>query len=255
MKNAMKYKRVFVLGGTTEGKELSKWLIEKGIAVWLSVATAYGKEQMQEVKGVHLIEERLDEEAMIKLLAKECFECVIDATHPYAQLVTQNIRVACEKTKTLYKRVIRTGYEKEENIWYFKTVQEIIAFLEDTKGHILLTTGSKDLEAFTALSNYQERLYARMLPMPKIIESALARGYLMSHLICMQGPFSSEMNEALLTHIEAAYLVTKDSGDVGGMEEKVKAALKLGVKVICLERPLQEQGLSLEQLYKWLEEV
>lgn len=251
----MKYKKVFVLGGTTEGKELSKWLIEKGIVVWLSVATPYGKEQMQEVKGVHLIEERLDEEEMIRLLKEEGFECIIDATHPYAQLVTQNIRSACEKTDSLYKRVIRKCYTKEENVWYFKTVQEIVAFLEDTKGHILLTTGSKDLEAFTALSCYQERLYARMLPMPKIIEAALASGYLMSHLICMQGPFSSEMNEAILTHIGATYLVTKDSGDLGGMEEKVKAALKLGVKVICLERPLQEDGLSLEALYRWLEEV
>lgn len=254
MKNAMKYKKIFVLGGTTEGRKIADYLKHRAIEVWLSVATDYGKELMEGTDGIHLIEERLDEEAMIALLDKEKFDCVIDATHPYAQIVTQNIKAACTKTGVCYKRMLRASSEKEDHLIYFKTIEEMIPFLNKTTGNILLTTGSKDLEAFMALENYTERLYVRMLPMAKTLQTAIQMGYKMSHFICMQGPFSYEMNMASLKHVDASYMITKDSGDIGGMKDKVEAARVLGIKVLCLERPTKEEGLSLEELRCWLEE-
>lgn len=254
MRSVMKYKKIFILGGTTEGRILAEYLIGKDVEVWLSVATDYGKEQMHHTEGIYLIEERLDERAMLQLLKEKQFDCVLDATHPYAQLVTQNIKSACEKVGVLYKRIIRESYDKEEGIYYFDNVAEIVHFLSQVEGDVLLTTGSKDLASFTLLNHYEQRLYVRMLPMPKGIEIAISLGYQMSHLICMQGPFSYEMNKALLRHVKAKYLVTKDSGDIGGMQDKVRAAKALGVEVICLTRPVKEEGLRLEQIYQWLEE-
>ncbi|MEG0712943.1 MAG: precorrin-6A/cobalt-precorrin-6A reductase, partial [Niameybacter sp.] len=70
-----------------------------------------------------------------------------------------------------------------------------------------------------------------------------------------QGPFSLEMNTALLKHVQAKYLVTKDAGDLGGMRDKMQAALDLGVEIICLERPIEESGLTLEALYQALQET
>lgn len=32
----------------------------------------------------------------------------------------------------------------------------------------------------------------------------------------MEGPFSEELNYAMLKHVDAEYLVTKDSGSAGG---------------------------------------
>lgn len=259
MKNAMKYKKILILGGTTEGRVLCEHLKRKSVEVWLSVATQYGKELMQDVQGLHLLQNRLDEAAMIDLLEQEQFGCVIDATHPYAQIVTQNIKVACAKTGILYKRLLRENAckendDREEQILYFKTLSEIVAYLNATTGNVLLTTGSKDLETFSKLENYQERLYVRMLPMPQTLQEQMAKGFKMSHFVCMQGPFSYEMNVALLKHVQAAYMVTKDSGDIGGVKDKVEAALEVGVKVLCLERPIQEEGMSLEAIYTWLEE-
>ena len=254
MKNVMKYKKIFVLGGTTEGRKISQYLVSQEIEVWLSVATDYGKALMDETQGIHLLEERLDEEAMVRLLNREKFDCVIDATHPYAQIVTQNIKSACRQTDVCYKRLLREGSIKEDGLIYFKTIKEMIPFLNKTTGSILLTTGSKDLEAFRALENYEERLYVRMLPMSETLKTATQMGYKMSHFICMQGPFSYEMNVALLKHVQASYMITKDSGDIGGVKDKIEAARTLGVQVLCLERPTKEEGLSLEALCHWLEE-
>ena len=44
-----------------------------------------------------------------------------------------------------------------------------------------------------------------------------------STVIAMQGPFSEGMNEQLLSHVKARYLVTKDSGKIGGFQEKMEA--------------------------------
>ena len=40
----------------------------------------------------------------------------------------------------------------------------------------------------------------------------------------MQGPFSKELNLAMLRAVDARYFVTKESGKSGGFLEKVQAA-------------------------------
>ena len=100
-----------------------------------------------------------------------------------------------------------------------------------------LTTGSKELKAFTALPDFEKRLYARVLSTPEVATMAASLGFVGKHLICMQGPFSKELNTAMLKQFDAAYLVTKDSGKVGGFEEKLLSAREAGAKVILIGRP------------------
>lgn len=255
MKNAMKFKRIFLLGGTTEARSIIAFLKKRDIEVTVSVATTYGEEvlEAEKEKCVQVLQKRLDEEGFIEIFKKEQYHLVIDASHPYAQQATLNCKKACEKVGIRYRRVVRE--EMVNQVLSFCSVEEIIAYLENTEGNILLTTGSKDLKAYTKLTHFEERLYIRMLPIAKSIEEQLERGYLMSHLICMQGPFSMELNKAMLNQIQARYMVTKDSGLVGGTKEKIEAAKALGVTLLCLSRPSQEDGMSLEQFYKWIEEV
>ena len=88
-------------------------------------------------------------------------------------------------------------------------MEEAVRLLRQTQGHILLTTGSKDLAAFTQIEDYPERVFARILPSAENIRQAQALGFRGSHLICMQGPFSVEFNAALLRQIQADWMVTK----------------------------------------------
>ena len=109
--------------------------------------------------------------------------------------------------------------EEEETITYVKSIREAVEYLEKTSGNILVTTGSKELSAYTALTDYQERIYARVLSLPSVVEACQKLGFEGKHLIAMQGPFSKEMNEATLRQYECQYLVTKDSGKAGGFGE------------------------------------
>jgi precorrin-6Y C5,15-methyltransferase (decarboxylating) len=83
------------------------------------------------------------------------------------------------------------------------------------------------------------------------LKKALDLGFQGSNIICMQGPFNKEINTATLKIIDAKFLVTKDSGDAGGFEEKVSAALSLGCKVIAISRPVQEDGYTLDEVLSY----
>ncbi|MFR3949125.1 MAG: precorrin-6A/cobalt-precorrin-6A reductase [Ruminococcus sp.] len=142
----------------------------------------------------------------------------------------------------------------EDKAVYVEDTEAAVRFLEDTKGNILLTTGSKELGKFTALSDAGERIYARVLSLPSVMETCKGYGFEGKHLIGMQGPFSMELNAAMLRQYDCRYLVTKDTGKAGGFQEKIDAALMCDVIPVIIGRPLQEEGLSVAECKHMLTE-
>ena len=70
----------------------------------------------------------------------------------------------------------------------------------------------------------------------------------------MQGPFTQALNEAMLRALDIRYLVTKDTGAAGGFGEKLRAARACGVTPLVIRRPLQEEGIGVEDCLKLLGE-
>ena len=120
---------------------------------------------------------------------------------------------------------------------------EAAAFLANTEGSILLTTGSKELAAYSGILDFTQRVYARVLPMDASLEACRTAGLKASHIIAMQGPFSEEMDLATLRFANAAWMVTKDGGEAGGFPAKVSAARKAGVGLVVIGRPPQRGGI------------
>ncbi len=96
-------------------------------------------------------------------------------------------------------------------------------------------------------SHLQARTLARVLPDSRVLEHCEALGIRGKHLIAMQGPFSAELNEAMLRQTGAGWLVTKESGGRGGFAEKLEAAGRCGIRTVVIGRPSQERGLTLEE--------
>lgn len=237
--------RVLIFAGTTEGKEISGFLAENGIWVTTCVATEYGNMVMPQNDKIEVRTGRLEIEQMAELM--ENCEFVIDATHPYASIVTNNIKAACKKVNKEYIRLLRPSI-KAEKVITVKDTNAAAAYLNTVEGNVLLTTGSKELEAFTAVRDFEKRLYARVLPSLTAVETCTRLGFKGKNLICMQGPFSHELNAAMLKQVSARYIVTKDTGDAGGFEEKISAANETGTTVILIDRPSENEGYTLMQL-------
>ena len=245
---------IIVFAGTTEGCDISNFLAEHQIHVLACVATDYGSKSLKENEYLKIHAGRLTEPEMEALLNEKKPEMVLDATHPYAAEVTENIRTACQNTGLEYRRVLREAGAYQDQAVYVPDTQAAIEFLEGTEGNILLTTGSKELGKYTALSDAGERIYARVLSLPSVMETCKGYGFEGKHLIGMQGPFSMELNAAMLRQFDCKYLVTKDTGKAGGFQEKIDAALSCGTVPVIIGRPLKEKGLSVAECRHMLAE-
>lgn len=235
---------------------LAEWLAEQGISVLVSVATEYGRQALKPGTGLAIRTGRLDMDGMEQLLCSKHPRIVLDATHPHAQEVTRLLKQACEHTNVRYERVVRGAEnEKTEAAVWVDTAAEAAKVLEEDRRAVLLTTGSKELEAFASVPELRGRIYARVLPDSKVLASCESLGIRGRQLIAMQGPFSVEMNEALLRAVDAGWLVTKESGTSGGFEEKLEAAERCGARAVVIRRPQEEGGLTIDGAKRLMREL
>lgn len=245
--------RFLVFGGTTEGRELADWLSCRGCEVTVFSATGYGAAL---VRGGPRVESRvgpLSPQEMRELMRAGSFACVVDATHPYATKITADVARAAADAGLERLRVVRES-EPQGSWTGCGDAADAAAKVRDVPGRVLLTTGTKELELFaSALPDFAERLYVRVLPVPASIERTREAGIPPSHVIAMQGPFSRELNVALIREFGISALVTKASGAAGGFWEKIEAARECGVRAFVIHRPLDEAGYSVEETKRELE--
>lgn len=243
---------IWIIAGTTEGRKLVEMLRNCGVKIYVSVATEYGLSLLGNHENVHLLAQRLNQEEMTAFLQKTKPDCVIDATHPYAGKVTAYLSHACQETNTKYFRLLRPASGKGDFV-NARDSEHAAELLKDTDGKVFLTCGSKELQAFTGIPGFAERLYVRILPTEESLAKCLSLGFKNAQIICMQGPFSKEMNIATLKATGASILVTKDSGEIGGYDEKMEAAQELGIPVIVIGRPFEEgEGMDFRQVIQKL---
>ena len=165
-------KRILIFSGTTEGRQLADILDASGICADVCVATGYGHEVMTEGQYRNIYTGRLTEEEMKEFMQKGDYAAIVDATHPYAVVVSSNIRQASAQAGLPYYRLRRTlqSAGDDSDVIYVKSQQECVRALEQTSGNILLTTGSKELHCYCENETLRERLFVRVLPGTESIE-------------------------------------------------------------------------------------
>lgn len=253
-------KKLLIFGGTTEGRLLADFCDRHDLPAELSVATAYGSEVLPGYRSVRILQGRKNAEEMKALLTSGGFGLVLDATHPHAAEVSREIRSACGETGTELVRVLRaedapearTELAGRDLLFRAADAAEAASIAASLPGGIFLTTGSKELSAFSALP--KERLFARVLPSAEALEACREAGIPSAHISAMQGPFTAEMNEAMLRQTGCRILVTKDSGIRGGFREKMEACRRTGAAAVVIGRPETEEGMTLAETFQLLRE-
>ena len=233
---------ILLFAGTTEGRRIAEALSDQPVSVTISVATEYGETLIAPAENVRVIFGRKNADEIEALIRDSGAELLIDATHPYAVEVTKTLKTVCERTGTEYVRVLR-GASDADGCVFVADTDAAVRYLNETQGNVLLTVGSKELAHYTAVKDYETRLFARILPVKESTDAAFALGFTGKRLICMQGPFSEELNEATIRAIDAKYLVTKDTGSAGGFAEKIAAAKACGITPVVIRRP-EEEGIT-----------
>lgn len=250
-------KEILIFAGTTEGRKLSESLALSGITHTLCVATEYGEMVLKENPFMNVHCGRMNEEQIKKFIRNGKFEAVVDATHPYADIVTKNIKSAMEGMNIPYLRLKRElmASMKEENVIYFETNEACAKALEEMQGNILLTTGSKELAKYCVSEDVKSRLFVRVLPGMESLSLCMEQGIKGKQIIAMQGPFTTEMNEAMIRQYGISCLITKQSGTSGGYSEKLEAAKKTGISVFVIGHPGEDAGYSFHEVCNELEKI
>ena len=274
----------YVSGINQKNKGCTGNAVEHPVRCFVCTATGYGKRILDNLPEVAICAGRMDSAGIQHFIEKNNIDLVIDATHPFAGEVTANIKSACaaanmkieannilQKSAVRYVRCLRERGEhiSGENIRataggamrnagdsavWTDSVSQAVSYLKKTTGNILIATGSKELHLYTEIEKYRQRCFARVLSTREAVEKSVDLGFEGRHLIAMQGPFSVEMNLALLKQTEAAWFVTKESGATGGFEEKLKAARLAQAVPVIVGRPY-ETGESLETVKEMIKQI
>ena len=240
--------KICIFAGTTEARRLVELLSTQPVSVTACVATEYGETLLPEGGNVTVRSGRIPVDGIIQMLSDTKYDLVIDATHPYAASITESVARACAETGTEYLRLLREASEQAEDALCVADAEEAAALLSKKEGNILLTTGSKDLKIYRKIKGFRERVYARVLPLDASLALCREAGVETSHILAMQGPFSEEMDEAMLRAVSAQWLVTKDGGEAGGFAAKAAAARKAGAQLLVVGRPKQRDGKTFSQV-------
>jgi len=266
---------LWVFSGTSDGNALANRLAACGNAVVVSAATEYGATLVQEdCPGVTVWAGRAGVEARRQALVASGARALIDATHPYAGTISQQLMGLSRELDIEYLRyerpstlrgdvlarstdsaIVREGasgngerkvHESQAPGEFPGTsVIELCASPEHAAQRaiaqgqrIFLATGSKDLAAFLqAPGAADKKWFVRITAEPDFIQRAIDLGVPRGQICAMQGPFSRAFNMALWQDWQIDCVVTKDSGEAGGFDGKATAAAALGIPLLVIERP------------------
>jgi precorrin-6x reductase len=241
---------LWVFSGTSDGNALANELAQQGYPVVVSAATEYGGEvAARHCAGVSIWAGHQGVEAQKQALSRHRAKAIVDATHPYAKLISEQLMSLSKNLDIPYLRFERPGSvgyverseacpEPVERAHHADSVEQAAEMAIKLGRRIFLSTGSKNLARFLTAPGANERdWFARMTPEPEFIQRAIDLGLPRSHICAMQGPFSEAFNIALWRDWNIDCVVTKDSGDAGGFQAKAAAAEALGIPLLVIARP------------------
>ena len=196
--------KVLVFAGTTEGGAITDLLANAGIKVHACVATEYGRTSLRPNPNVEVSAHPLPPEEM-RALMKE-YPVVVDATHPYAVRITGHIKEACADTGAEYIRLRRPeSFAAGDDIITVDSIDAAVEYLKGTEGNILVTTGSREISKYTAIPDYRERVFARVLSIQDSVAECAKNGFEGKNLFAMQGPFCEELDYGMMVQIGARF--------------------------------------------------
>jgi len=233
-----------MLAGTSDARELAVKLHQKGYQLLTTVVTESAAKSIEEA-GLQVHVGRLTAEEMTQLIKERGFQLVVDASHPFAEEASKNALTGAKEAGVPYIRYERESQTfQHELIKVVEDYKQAAEYAAEKRGVIMLTTGSKTLQIFAEklIGLPDTTLVARMLPRLDNMEKCEQLGVEQKNIVAMQGPFSKELNKALYEHYKVTLMITKESGKVGAVDEKLEAALEMGIETVMIARPKVNYG-------------
>ncbi|WP_455645108.1 precorrin-6A reductase [Methanosphaera sp.] len=236
--------RYMVMSGTSDSTKVINFLSEdKDNYILATTVTDYGSKIAESAGATEVISKALREEDFINVIKEKKIDTLIDATHPFAAVATETAIESCEKAGINYIRYERASTILPES----DLIHKVPSFPEGAKKSKELLKNEDDklmhLAGVMTLSEIVKevnpnQVVVRVLPNTFSITKTQNNGIPASNIVAMQGTYSKEFNMSLMKEYNVTAIITKESGESGGAEEKINAALELGIPVVLVTRPV-----------------
>ncbi|WKY46471.1 precorrin-6A reductase [Eubacteriaceae bacterium ES3] len=229
--------KVLVIAGTADAMQVINRIMEEKHQVCVSITNRMSLTSLDQQEKLEVFQGKVNKQNFTDLLAKVKPDCIIDASNPYSGEITKNVLSVSEERKVPYIRFLREQPDFDDpDIIKVESHRQACQVLNETSGNILLTVGSNRLETYTCIDNYKERVCVRVLPDSNVILKCEKIGFNRKNIVAMRGPFNESLNKEIYKFLNAKFLVTKESGNIESVMEKIKAAKSMGMKIVLIER-------------------
>jgi len=229
--------RILLLAGTGEARQLAEQLSTvENIEVIASLAGATREPKRYPVKtrtggfgGADGLARYIDDQHI---------DLIVNATHPFAEIMSVNAVRAAGATGTGLLRLLREPWLPVDGDQWLDVdnMAEAVAALPDG-ARVLFATGRGSVEQIAATNSRDGVWGAIRLIDPSNQCFPLKHG----KFILARPPFLVDQELELMQRLKITHLVTKNAGGISGMA-KFEAARALGIKVTVIKRPQQPDG-------------
>lgn len=235
---------ILIMAGTKDARDIIELLSSnrknaESLTIYATTVTNYGAKLAEDAGADIVYSKPLSGDKLEEVLKREEIKLLIDATHPFAKFATINAIKACHNVDVNYVRFERPPLDFDgEKIHKTDDFEKAGVLAKDLagKGTIFHLAGVNTLK--DVMKNVlADQLIVRVLPNLISIKQCNELGISGEKIVAMQGTFSKEFNKSLLEEYNTKVIITKESGETGGVSEKIEAAQELGIDIVLVTRP------------------
>ena len=222
---------ILVFGGTTEGRKAAIALEDAGKTFYYSTR---GSEQ--EIDLVHGIRTTggMDVDDITRFCDEKGIALLIDAAHPFAENLHRNIIEAARRKQLPVIRYERQYPPRSDDMIWCDDYNDAVEKMERHGiERLLALTGVQTIGKLKPFWE-QHLTWFRILNRASSVELALRSGFPKEYLTF----YDDDPTAATIETLHPDAIITKESGESGGFDEKVEAARKADIPVFVVCRPV-----------------
>ena len=253
------YKNVWILSGTSDGPVIANRLLELNYSVFASVLTYKAGQAYIENPKLHIITGKLNnKDQIINFINKNKITCVIDATHPFAVIISKNLNNACKEINTpllLFER--KSLINNTNNFFYIDHLKDIKNVDIENK-NILLAIGSRFLnDTANYYMNCKANVFTRVLPTYESITKAFGSCIKNSNIAILEpGKNNSILEKKLCDFWEIDYVLCRESGSYSQKNwERIVSGSKMKLFLVKRPKVKNDNSYSFDQYHNLINHI
>ncbi len=225
---------ILILGGTTEGRAAAAVLEEAGQPFFYATR---GCEQQVDLHHGMRLSGGMDKAEISLFCRQHDIRLLLDAAHPFAQGVHENVaQVATQlhlpsiRYERIYSRPMGSDI-----VWCNDFSDMMDRVRRADLRRVLALTGVQTIAKLRDLwTDPNVDCHFRILDRDASRRLAQEQGFPADHLCYFD---RGETTMQLLQRLQPQAILTKESGESGGFDDKIEAARQMGIPVFVVERP------------------